>query len=365
MCNKSKLNKIVREVFRPVWYLLRNIIIKKKLGKIFNELTCIETGNYKILLSEKIVIYKDSLQAFVKQFEIINKDFFFYLPSIRIKKNRSPNTIFCGQIAMLTANNNWKIFDIKNNQVLSLSVAESKEEFHNVYEVFQGKLAMTYLFDINEGIVERIIQNIKRSTWGSDLIIRNYFCILSDQLSYLKQAAIVYHVSCLDICENIQKFQFAKLNEIGKQILDKISDTYNIPCVFLHRDVHFGNTLFDGKQLYYIDFEYAGNEVFLYDIFNCIFVEFILNHNSLLLSLYMKKDKVMFTYLYEIFNIMEINFHEEKYLDYLYIYMLARLRFTCDMLLKNTKYQKRRTLKAEIKHFSMFLKYVEEHENKI
>lgn len=350
---------------RPLWYLLRNIILKKRLGKTFNELTCIETGNYKVLLSEKIIIYKDSTQPFVKQFEIFNKAFSKHLPSIKIKKSKSLNTTFCGQIVMLTTNSTLKIFDIKNNQVLSLLDAISKEKFHNIYEIFQGKLAMPYLFDINEGIVEKIIQNISRNTWGHDLIIRNYLCILSDQQNYLKKATIAYGVTLEEIWKNIQKFNFKKLNCIAKQIIEKIENTYNIPCVFLHRDIHFGNTLFDGMQLYYIDFEHADNEVFFYDIFNCIFVEFILNHDSLLLSLYLKKDKDMFAYLYEIFDIMGMNFNEKKYLDYLYIFLLSRLRFTCVMLLKNTKYKKMRTLKAEIKHFNMFLNYVEEYENKV
>lgn len=365
-CNKSKLNKIIRNFLRPVWYLCRNIILKRRLSRSFNELICIESGNYKILLSEKIIIYKDSAQEFVKQFEIINKPFFKHLPSIKItKKNKSLNTIFCGQIAMLTANNDWKIFDIKNNRVLSMLDSMSKEKFHNIYEVFQGKLAMTYLCDIKEGIVERIIQNIPRSTWGHDLIIRNYLRILSDQLSYLKQAPIAYDVTCLDILENIQGFQFTELNEIGKLILEKINDTYEIPCTFLHCDVHFGNTLFDGRQLYYVDFEYANNEVFLYDIFNCMFVEFILNHDPSLVSLYIKKDADMFGYLYEIFNIMGMNFEEERYLDYLYIFLLARLRFTCVMVSKCVKCQKRRMLKAEIEHFSMFCNYLEEHDDKV
>lgn len=365
MCNKNRSTKNVKNFMRPVWYLLRNIILKRRLHKIFNELTCIETGNYKILLSEKIIIYKDSAQPFVKQFEIFNKAIFKHLPNIKIKKSKITNTIFCGQIVMLTANSDLKIFDIKNNQVLSLLDAISKEKFRNIYEIFQGKLAMPYLFDINEGIVEKIIQNISRNTWEHDLIIRNYLCILSDQQDYLKKATIAYVVTLEDIWENIQKFQFAKLNKITQQIIEKISCTYNIPCVFLHRDIHFGNTLFDGKQLYYIDFEYADFEVFFYDIFNCIFVEFILNHDSLLLSLYLKKDKNMFKYLYEIFNIMGMNFNEEKYLDYLYIFLLARLRFTCIMLLKNTKYKKKRTLKAEIEHFNIFLNYVEEYEDKV
>lgn len=365
MCNNNQIIKIARNFMRPIWYLLRNIMLKKRLGRIFNELTCMEAGNYNILLSEKIIIYKDSARPFVNQFEIISKDFFKHLPSIKIKINKNLRTSFCGQIAMLTTNNDLKIFDLKNNQVLSLLDIVSKERFHNTYEIFQGKLAMPYLFDTNEGIVERIIQNISRSTWGHDLIIRNYLCILSDQRDYLKTATIAYEITFSDIWENIQKFQFTRLNKIARQITEKINDTYSMPCVFLHRDIHFGNTLFDGRQLYYIDFEYADNEVFFYDIFNCIFVEFILNRDSLLLSLYLKKDGDMFANLYEIFNIMGVNFNEKSYLDYLYIFLLARLRFTCVMLVKNTKYKQMRTLKAEIEHFSMFLNYVEEYENKI
>lgn len=366
MCNKSKLNRKIRRFLRPILYLVRNVILKKRLSRIFNELPCIESGNYKILLSEKIIIYRDTAQEFVKQFEMIDKGFLKHLPSIKItKKYKNLNTTFCGQIAMLTANNDWKIFDIKKNQVLSILDVMSKEKYHNRYEVFQGKLVMTYLFDIKEGIVEKLIQNIPRSTWGHDLIIRNYLRILLDQLSYLTQATIVCDMTCLDILENIQEFQYTKLNEIGRQILDKINYDYKLPCVFLHCDVHFGNTLFDGRQLYYVDFEYASNEVFLYDIFNCMFVDFILNHDPFLLSLYIKKDINMFEYLYEIFNIMGMNFNEERYLDYLYIFLLARLRFTCVMLSKSAKYQKKRTLKAEIEHFRLFCNYLEEYDDKI
>lgn len=112
MCNKNRSIKNAKNFMRPLWYLLRNIILKKRLGKTFNELTCIETGNYKVLLSEKIIIYKDSTQPFVKQFEIFNKAFSKHLPSIKIKKSKSLNTTFCGQIVMLTTNSTLKIFDI-------------------------------------------------------------------------------------------------------------------------------------------------------------------------------------------------------------------------------------------------------------
>lgn len=362
--NKGQSNKVFRVFLRSVLYFARNMILRRKISEISNNLTCIESGDYKILLSDKITVYKDEAKEFVQQFELIN--IFRQLTSIKITiKNKSSDSIFCGQAAMLTANNDWKIFDIKNKQVLSILNAASKEKYHNIYEVFQGKLSMTYLFDIKEGIVEKQIQNIPRSMWGRHLIIKNYFQILSDQRRYLKQALIAYDTTCLDLWKNIQKFQFDELNEIGGRLLQKIKSVYTIPCVFMHCDVHFGNTLFDGEKLYYIDFEHACNEIFFYDIFNCMFVEFILNHDPLLLSLYIKKDTDMFAYLYEIFHIMGMNFHEERYLDYLYIFLLARLRFTCVMLSKCVKYEKKRTLSAEIKHFSLFCNYLEEHDDRV
>lgn len=340
---------------------------RQKMRSITDNLACIENGDYKILLSDRTIIYKETAKEFVKQFEIIQADCFRHLQNMGMTiKDKPLNAAFCGQVVMLTSNNDCKIFDVKNRLVLSVLDEAAQKRFHDIYDIFQGKLQMTYVSDTKEGVVEKIIQNIPRNIWSRSLIVENYLRILSDQLYYLKQTSVTGEKNCQDIWNDIQDYQFVELNVIGKRIFRRIEGRYTMPCVFLHRDIHFENTLFDGKNLYYIDFEYADNEIFLYDIFNCIFVEFMRNHEPLLLSLYMKKNADIFNYLYKIFAVVGMNFSEERSLDYIYIFLLARLKFTCDMISKCSTNRKRKKIcNSQKKYFSIFCDYLEEHENGI
>ena len=361
---RCKLN--VKKYLRIIWYIYKFTIRRYKLSQNVKDLEYIENGNYKVLISDRQILYKEEDKEVIKKFEITNIALPNFLWNSRVRiRGKKTNPIFCGQAFMMTEDKGCKLFDAKNSQVLSLLDKTELNRLSDIYEIFNKKILTAYLYKTDNGIVEKVIYDIPCKTWSEELILKNYLRILSDQLNYLGQSSQAEEKTCQDIFNEIQCFNFPEINETGEQIKSKIKSNYVLPCFFLHRDVHFGNTLFDGEDLYYIDFESAGTDIFIYDIFNCMYVEYVFNHRPLLLSLYAENEDNILRIIINIFNLVGIKFDEEKKWDYVYIFLLARLKRECEVSAKCTTKMERKKRNRYIKRtFDNFCNSLEDYYDK-
>lgn len=314
----KKLKNIINE-FR--YYLRLKTIFKYKLAK----LGYLESGEYKIYFSEKPFLYNVREYTNVKKFTNKSSKWLELLNSSIYICNEKEN--FTGQAIRLVQNNKFQIYDFHKARVLT--VFEDQKQMLNLqrkYLQFEGKLLLTYIGMSSLGILEKYIDcNPEYSSNENEKNMKMQYLQVANDIARMVECS--NKMKLLDICGYKKKWKcdVEGINDLLNE-LEKRIEKRKVPQIYIHGDLHRGNILKDSKgDLYYIDIEYARDDVFFYDCFNYIYVDFVYNEDDTLMKMYLEKDVEIFSSMKKIFQAVSLEFDERDYLQYWLVFLQRRI----------------------------------------
>ena len=311
-----------------ILYYYRTLFLFKRF---LNKNSLLLEGKYKFIFCSKPILYNVQYHNHVaKYMENDNKYLDFLNFTISIKKH--PNKGFCGQALRLTVNGKWQIYDFQNNQVLT--VFKDKHIMKKIQyscNYFKGKLLIPYEKTTDLGIIDKYIyDNIdmfatdlpkQKELFLAVMYDIKKFLILSDDRAVL--SLIDYKISW--------KCDVLGLNKLLEELESQIS-IKSLSKKYVHGDLHIGNILISKEgKLYYIDFENSREDVFFYDCFNYIYVDFTYNNNPFLLDAYLDRDVEIMNSFKSLFGAVGFHFLDTEIIQYLYIFLQRRI-------IENVKY---------------------------
>ena len=310
----------------------------KETNKIKSEISTktqfYKAGKYKTIRLGKTIIYRDhSAQNFIKG---IAKDLPTSFPILKLYikqliamfftieiNNKAPSDIQ-GDFALLTQNENMKIFDIDNQKVFHF-IKEPTEysKIKTSYDTFKKffNLAIIDFDDTKQLVVENLVEFSEASYKNPEFQNQIFKKVLNDFNVYLQDCSNNGKIEMLTYYERW------KVSDDLKAILLKWETLYNInlkdkiwPYVYCHGDFWRDNVLVNKNEYYLIDWEWSDNYIFFYDLFTFMILQAIHQKDFTLIDTYLKGGfDQEFT---NIFSIMNMVYHTEKKLAYL-LYCIA------------------------------------------
>lgn len=311
----------IRQCIRYVHGYLLDVRARIRLKRLALKERCLAPGVYRMIHSRRYYLVRIDIP-----------DSFLY--SLGVKKNkhqikdiviRDSDDAVMGQAMMVTAYG-FKIFDVRNGIVYKKLVSDQESiSLKKAIELLTPCFQNTYI-GIRKGFSEeKLIYGKPRKEWQLSDVPGIYFSIVDSYLEYFNTDIDIYKAPYdrTDILRILNpKYEILK---IYQGLLLEIGDC-NYPYIYMHGDMHFGNIIYDG-HVWYIDFECAREEIFFYDLFNVLYVEYVDCQNSMLLDMYFAGNTQMINKFKRAFMLFDTNFSLDNRKIYFKTYLLARIRY--------------------------------------
>ncbi len=277
---------------------------------------------------------------------------------IPVRNGKGIKGRFAGQCVLFTANGECKIFDFRHAAVLSF-ISQDSGMRTGQYEFFSAYFHTPFVKRKGNLLLERCISHIPRKYWKEAEIKDNYDTVLNDLARFYRASKAVYWGNPYKERNIILKTGNRELQAMFDDLAKRCFDLGKMPYIYLHGDIHFGNTLFDGKRLWYIDYEYAREEVFFYDIFNPIFAELSDYGSTVLLDVLMSGGGTSAGTIASCFERFQLRFCPEKTEKYMYMYLMCRLLLASKLALKEKKRERiAKESRAIVEYHRTFYEYI-------
>ncbi len=242
------------------------------------------------------------------------------LKSIESNKDTSK---YHAQVVMST-NKGYRFFNYDEGTTLHIFSTET--EF-TTYQRVKNEFTLFFKVPIieisNHFSVDKIINNKPRYLWSALETSKNFYMVFDRYIKYLSTA----NNRITNIRRWAERYPFTS-NLHFKQLIDSVivdvKPLSDIRLVYSHGDMHFGNILYDGNDIYLTDFERAGDEAFFYDIFNIVYVEYTDWHNDEFLASYLRKDGIIMDCFSRLFHAVGLSFDERLIIRYFELFLLLR-----------------------------------------
>lgn len=326
----------MRKYLNRILLFITYMVEKHKVQKLCVNNQYLEEGEYSFYYLGRSYLVKEGVPIeFLWRIGV--KEIPFVLKTIHVKKNSEKTSGFAAQILMTTASG-VRYFDYKRNLVYKeFNNIQESVTYRNAISAFTPYFQNACISVTDNYVLEKIVKTEPRSDWGVNGLMSN-FC----KVGYL------YENYLSTLCENdktnksfvnilqrsIYPAEVSRLSSILVSSIDTSKQYLFIPC---HGDLHFGNTLFEKGIVYLIDFDEFRKEVFFYDIFNMIYVDFVDVNSTSLIDAYLSEDQCAMSLFDGLFSAVGLNFEREKKLDYVRYYMYRRLIHDIDDALNNHK----------------------------
>ena len=329
------LKNIFRYLSRKHERILSNFKLKHLVFKYNNFLS---SGSYRVSNGGKIIFYLEDevVLQFIKKnsknfsprkrnrLGIVFDSFFKF----NVPVPDSTDQDFSGQVLMVTVDQDIKVFDFKNSQVLTI--------YKNPKKKLQIKHAINILseffdhphmdFSKEDYQVEELIQQNNYETL-TDFQKNDIFeTLISKYIKYFSNLNLenLQHITPADMCK---KFRAEIPEDIclrfEKFLLDPSFKDISWKLVFLHGDLNYSNILLHHEKIKLIDFEYANFYLFIYDLFNYIYMEKVTRNNCYFLtSYYAGKYDALLNKLFAQFDMV---YQCDKKTAYMFLYLTERL----------------------------------------
>lgn len=355
------LNKFVKNAYYYIQSISRRNRIDYQLLYKY-----LEKGSYRILSQGRLIIVrKDIPTSFLTM--IAGRKESYYVGRFLIKDTGCDNELPKAHVAMMTANT-FRFFDYRTGVTFTIFEDEVKREsLQKAVSVFSAHFSTPIISINNHYCVEKIIYSIPRRDWSDADVITQYYRIFKIYISYLQCEKSKGLVSVYQDKYTIPNYKEIPPEDIDefKGVLKQSSILDTIPHVFCHCDLHFGNILREevNGELYLIDFEYARENIFFYDLFNIMFVDFSDYHNSRLLDLYLEGDGTMIGYFGKAFEAMGVTYDSCCSTLYLKLFLLNRMIYYTKRAEKRLSGKRRsKKLITIFRNIHNLLEYIRQHE---
>lgn len=312
---------IINSARKLIGNLRWRIKARNKFLSLHCDNVCLSPGVYYVICSSReYLIHKDVPIFFLKSINgpTNNKSI------IRVIVEKGYQSNFQAQVVMST-NNGYRYFDYFNRTTFKPFLNENEYlKYQDALIAFSSSFSLTNK-EVNKNYcVENIIDSKPRNNWCPEELYKNFYLLFDRYVLYLSHARIIrkqidYNICSISGMENYNGRITNLVNQIDPSI-------HNTVFSFSHCDLHFGNTLFNNDDIFLIDFEEAKENVFYYDIFNLIFVEYRDWNNSSFLDMYLTGDSHLEASFIKLFNAVGELFNPVHSKDYLISFIALRMK---------------------------------------
>lgn len=310
---------------------------------------------YVITVSKRTFIVKSNSPKSYVDMIVGTDDYFFVKWPIHVIGKNAESTL-SAQIMMSTSDGDFRYFNYLENYTFKLFVDENiRLLFEKANHIF-SMVFQTTIITINEQYcIEKMISSVSRRHWTVQNIRDHFTEVVMKYIDYISICNKNGHHQKDDRVYPIKNIisSSEEFRSVYEHLFSYIGYIEDYDLYFCHSDLHFGNTLFSDKQWYLIDIENARNEVFYYDFFNIIFVDFVDNKSSYLIDSYINGAPWVIDLISCLFKAAGTIFRSDKRIRYLYLFLYYRLLFyvgrayndNCNQFVNlTTKYIKRTNL---------------------
>lgn len=219
-----------------------------------------------------------------------------------------------------------KAFDFDNNKVVTLYFSEKEFFLHlDNYHYFKSYFNSPQMIMQNPNklmIMEELIRYKYSADWSAE------------EFDFVMSRIFEHYIQYFIVCQRKGEFTFkgasALISQLdpkdeGRILLEKMTNDQllkeKFPFLKMHGDLWAPNILLNREnngELYFIDFEYSDEYMFLYDIFWFIQTQFLNYNNEYFLKKYILG--AYDSYFQSMFSIFGLSFHKEYRKEYLTIY---------------------------------------------
>lgn len=312
--------QIITKLKELLGYIHWCLLAKNIFLSAISEQCYLENGNYYVVCgSREFLIKTGAPEDLLKALGVPCRKKYV---CVKVKSH-TKSRVFNAQI-MMSTNEGFRYFNIKDKTTIKCFKTEQEAESYSKaiksFNPFWNTTSIRYTYEYS---IEKIISSKSRNQWDLDEIYRVFYDVYERFIVYLESTP--KETKDLIIADFIDK-DYPDYTFFIQKLFDQIpylinGETY----VFSHCDLHFGNILVDNNSVYLIDFEEARNEVFYYDLFNIIYVEYNDNNNPSLLNDYLSYDSRMIDCFDRAFKAAGVIFIPQRYKSYFKVFLYIRL----------------------------------------
>ena len=318
----------------------------------------LKDGTYKLYLYGKPIIYNCKVKEIIDKYPAKYTSLF---NRISLSGQAIDNKTFQADFIMVLAEGEYKLFDISSQVVYTKMSDSKKNAIIRGQLLFKDYFNTTFIREVSNGIVEKYIDYISIDSLQPDKRIILLEKIIQSYIDYTKKNSVMGTISKESCVQQFKALKIKPVDEMINGILRYIPEDIQMPSIYQHGDMHFGNILIDEQNTYIIDFEMFREELFFYDIMNCLYVEIVDKHKYDLIE-WFRSDKTSSNALFRnLFFEMGMNFSCEKKQEYFAMFLLRRLY--SDIIRAINRLSKNKTkkyLEYLVKKNKVILEYLEE-----
>lgn len=240
----------------------------------------------------------------------------------RIKKRNGFDGAKHCELIMYSYNGNIKLYSFKYSKVYTFMSNENYNKLKKDINVFCDFFPTTYCrFEDSKSLtIEKLIDYKPVEIWREKDRLNIIKYTMENYISYMEIASI----GKINFNTLVDEYNRAIKNNKLKTIINENIEVFknkHFITIYSHCDMHFGNVLISDKH-YYIDWEYASDVIFFYDIMNILFVEAMRGDYSLIESYLQGHYDEYFTKLFIAAN---STYNKDDKTEYIWVYIIVRI----------------------------------------
>lgn len=252
----------------------------------------------------------------------------------QLVNNNATNNFYKGTVYLPGGNGkDVKIFDFEQKEVLiTYRHKEIYQQKLDAYNQFRNWFPIPPIIDKNESkkmVIERYIDYKSSADWDeydAKFIVNEVFRRYLEYFREQAQKRSADWVPAIEIAALLPSHS-GFLEEVEQGISLKLAQT-PLPMLPVHGDLWSTNILIDrkdSKDIWFIDWEMAGDLYFFYDFFIFMWNEAITNKNYSYIRYYMEEDyDPYFHHAFELFGLAFDTSRKREYLNIFFLNMYLR-----------------------------------------
>jgi len=220
----------------------------------------------------------------------------------------SPDKKFYGNLLFCNAQGGIKIFN--DQEVLTFLKRDKIDGMQKLYMQIENFFHIPKILKVEQDYyIERFIIDKKKRSFEE---VEEIYQLL---LNFYKERSFI-HKSI-----NISAIVWQRFSVKNRLFVESLSQTSSYAYVVSHNDIHFGNIIIN-QDIYIIDWEYFGENLFFYDFMNLLFIEALGGDYRFLDSFFNGHFDAVFHTLFQLFD---MKYDTADRMQYCNAYLLQKI----------------------------------------